>query len=115
MITYLKIIVIVLGLMIAAGVAVIGVKLAEKNDELAALTSAESESSSGIARSEAAAPLAPALGDLGLPAGSRVQRMTTADHRLILVIAVPEGGERIAIVDLRNGRAIADIGIEGAP
>ena len=37
MITYLKIIVIVLGVMIAAGVAVIGIKLVEKNDELAEL------------------------------------------------------------------------------
>ena len=39
MITYLKIIVIVLGVMIAAGLVVIGLKLVEKGNELAELTS----------------------------------------------------------------------------
>ena len=38
MITYLKIIVIVLGVMIAAGLVVIGIKLVEKSDELAELS-----------------------------------------------------------------------------
>ena len=57
----------------------------------------------------------PALGDLGLPAGSQVRRMTAAGHRLILVVAVPEAGERIVIVDLRSGGMVADIGLEGGP
>ena len=41
--------------------------------------------------------------------------MTAAGHRLILVVAVPDAGERIVIVDLRNGGMVADIGLEGAP
>ena len=57
----------------------------------------------------------PTPGDLGLPAGSEVRRMTAAGHRLILVVAVPDAGERIVIVDLRNGGTVANIGLEGAP
>ena len=117
MITYLKIIVIVLGVMIAAGLVVIGLKLVEKGNELAELTS-DDESAGAEDADAGAAPEAtalPALGDLGLPAGSEVRRMTAAGHRLILVVAVPEAGERIVIVDLRSGGMVADIGLEGAP
>ena len=117
MITYLKIIVIVLGVMIAAGLVVIGLKLVEKGNELAELTSEDDDATAGGADAGVAleASVPPAPGDLGLPAGSQVQRMTAAGHRLILVIAVPDAGERIVIVDLRNGGMIANIGLEGAP
>ena len=115
MITYLKIIVIVLGVMIAAGLVVIGIKLVEKSDELAELGSDEGAGETATAPAPEAATAPPIPGDLGLPAGAQVRRMTTADHRLILVIAVPEAGERIVIVDLRNGRTVADIALEGAP
>ena len=118
MITYLKIIVIVLGVMIAAGLVVIGLKLVEKGGELAELSEDDSETATDDwgagALSETAAPL-PTPGDLGLPAGSQVRRMTAAGHRLILVVAVPDAGERIVIVDLRNGGTVANIGLEGAP
>ena len=116
MITYLKIIVIVLGVMIAAGLVVIGLKLVEKGNELAELTGdddAASEEADAGAVPQAAA--LPTPGDLGLPAGSQVRRMTAAGHRLILVVAVPDAGERIVIVDLRNGGMVANIGLEGAP
>ena len=117
MITYLKIIVIVLGVMIAAGLVVIGLKLVEKGNELAELTS-DDESAAMEDADAGAVPettALPALGDLGLPAGSQVRRMTAAGHRLILVVAVPDGGERIVIVDLRSGGMVANIGLEGAP
>ena len=113
MITYLKIIVIVLGVMIAAGLVVIGIKLVQKGDELAELGEDGGEAGADAVTHDAATP--PAVGDLGLPAGAEVRRMTTADHRLILVVAVPEAGERIVIVDLRDGRTIATIGLEGTP
>ena len=109
MITYLKIIVIVLGVMIAAGLVVIGIKLVEKSDELAELSEDDGDAVE-VGTGVDAAP-----GDLGLPAGSQVRRMTAAGHRLILVVAVPDAGERIVIVDLRNGGMVADIGLEGAP
>lgn len=116
MITYLKIIVIVLGVMIAAGLVVIGIKLVEKGGELAELSEDEDESGVGADANPEAVPTAlPTPGDLGLPAGSEVRRMTAAGHRLILVVAVPDAGERIVIVDLRNGGMVADIGLEGAP
>ena len=120
MITYLKIIVIVLGVMIAAGLVVIGIKLVEKGGELAELTSDDEgdagELVTGGDVAPGAAPAAlPAPGDLGLPVGSQVRRMTAAGHRLILVVAVPDAGERIVIVDLRNGGKVADVGLEGAP
>ena len=115
MITYLKIIVIVLGVMIAAGLVVIGLKLVEKGNELAELTSEDESAVTEEAHAGAAPAALPALGDLGLPVGSQVRRMTAAGHRLILVVAVPEAGERIVIVDLRNGGTVANIGLEGAP
>ncbi len=117
MITYLKIIVIVLGVMIAAGLVVIGLKLVEKGNELAELTGDEDASLTDEADLGAvpAATALPALGDLGLPAGSQVRRMSAAGHRLILVVAVPDAGERIVIVDLRSGGMVANIGLEGTP
>ena len=118
MITYLKIIVIVLGVMIAAGLVVIGLKLVEKGDELAELSTEKGGDEAEAVAPEAAPPDAvapPMPGDLGLPRGTQVRRMTTAGHRLILVVAVPEAGERIVIVDLRNGSKVANIGLEGAP
>lgn len=118
MITYLKIIVIVLGVMIAAGLVVIGLKLVEKGNELAELTSDDDDAMATDQADAGAMPAAtalPAPGDLGLPAGSQVRRMTAAGHRLILVVAVPDAGERIVIVDLRNGGMVANIGLEGAP
>ncbi len=117
MITYLKVIVIVLGVMIAAGLVVIGIKLVEKSGELAELTGDEATDATGEAATGALpeATALPALGDLGLPAGSQVRRMTAAGHRLILVVAVPDAGERIVIVDLRSGGTVANIGLEGAP
>lgn len=102
MITYLKIVVIVLGVMIAAGVAVIGVKLAEKSDELA--------ERSGDAEEATAAPVRRGL---GLPAGAQVRRMAVGEGRLVLAVAVPGAGERIVIVDLRDGRMVAAIALEG--
>ena len=117
MITYLKIIVIVLGVMIAAGLVVIGIKLVEKGDELAELTSDNAGETGEAGASADLVPEAaalPALGDLGLPAGSQVRRMTAAGHRLILVVAVPDAGERIVIVDLRSGGMVANFGLEGA-
>ncbi len=108
MITYLKIVVIVLGVLIAAGVAVIGVKLAEKNDELA--------ERGGDAAADAApeAVATPARRGLGLPAGAQVRRMAVGEGRLVLAVAVPGAGERIVIVDLRDGRMVAAIALEGA-
>ena len=115
MITYLKIIVIVLGVMIAAGLVVIGLKLVEKGSELAELTSEDDAAAADDAGAMPEAAALPALSDLGLPAGSQVRRMTAAGHRLILVVAVPEAGERIVIVDLRSGGMVANIGLEGGP
>ena len=115
MITYLKIIVIVLGVMIAAGLVIIGIKLVEKGGELAELSEDGGETAEASAAPEAVPAALPAPGDLGLPAGSEVRRMTAAGHRLILVVAVPDAGERIVIVDLRNGGTVANIGLEGAP
>ena len=113
MITYLKIIVIVLGVMIAAGLVVIGIKLVEKSNDLAELGRDGGEAGAETAPTETAAP--PWRADLGLPAGAQVRRMTAADHRLVLVVAVPEAGERIVILDLRDGSTIAEVGLEGAP
>ncbi len=112
MMTALKIIVIFLGLLIAAGVAVIGLKLIEKNDELAELGTEENAEAEPVAISPGRDM--PTVRGLGLPAGSSVRRMMIDDRRLVLEVAVPDGGGRILILDLGDGGLVADLGLEDA-
>ena len=116
MITYLKIIVIVLGVMIAAGVVVIGLKLAEGTKELGEISQkANDEAAPETAQASAPPAAGVPLRDLGLPSGSQVRRMMTADRHLVLTISVPNAGERIVIIDLPTGALISNVSLEGTP
>ena len=93
--------------LLAAGLWLLAAVLA-----LALPVAAPPQLSSTLAAPEAAT--APARRGLGLPAGAQVRRMAVGEGRLVLAVAVPGAGERIVIVDLRDGRMVAAIALEGA-
>lgn len=45
-------------------------------------------------------------GRVELPQGSRILDMTASGDRLVLRVAVPDGGERLIVVDLARGRQL---------
>lgn len=106
----LKAAVIVMGLLIVAGLVVIWLKIYRNATEVGeAVDSALAEP----AATGAVAP--PRLTALGLPEGSRVQSMTTAENRLILHVRVPGDTERIVIIDLRSGALVGEFALEAGP
>lgn len=100
MIPYLKVAVIVMGVLIVAGIVVIAIKLSQKAEELA-------EQDGG-----AEAPVSVQMSDLGLPRGAQVQSMITEEDRLVVVVRTPQEGARIVIIDLKHGGVISNIALE---
>ena len=51
---------------------------------------------------------APAVADkpIALPAGARVLDMAAAGDRIVLWIALPDGGERLLFLDARTGEPV---------
>jgi hypothetical protein len=45
-------------------------------------------------------------GKVQLPAGGRILDMTASGDRVVLRVAVPDGGERLIVVDLVRGRQL---------
>lgn len=117
----LKVVVVVMGALIAVGIGVIVYTLIERGAEQLA-DEPEAGAPPAAASDGAPAPhLAPsppmAFGDvaLGLPANSRVQQMVVAGDRLIVSVLVPEEGERIVVLDLSSGAALGSVALEGGP
>lgn len=108
MIKYLKIIVVVLGVLIIAGVVIIAVKLADTGTEMA------TGGPSGDGSMPAYMP-APSVAELGLPPGSQVKSMEASNNRLILNIRLPDTSERIVILNISSGAVVADLELVGAP
>jgi len=48
------------------------------------------------------------LRSLGQPAGTRIVSVTTADGRLAVLVARPDG-ERILLVDAKRGRVVGEL------
>ncbi len=111
---YLKVAVIVMGVMIFVGLIGLGYMLYNKSqrqaaeDAGAAPPPAAGEGEAGQSQSARASR---AL-SLGLPPGSRVGEMTATDDRLVLNVRVPGQGERIVILDLRKGGVIGHVALE---
>ncbi len=87
----LKALVIVLGVMIVAGIAVIGVTIYHR------------------ATNPVNRPVpGPGFGKMALelPAGSRVVEMVAEDDRLILRLRLADGGRRILILDMATGKRL---------
>jgi hypothetical protein len=114
---YLKVVVIVMGVMIFVGLIGLGYMLYNKSAKREAAEEAAGAGTPVASDGDTVAPhAARALREvsLGLPPGSRVGEMTATDDRLVLNIRVPGQGERIVILDLRKGGVIGNVALEGA-
>ena len=97
----LKFLVIFMGILIIAGIAIIGVTIANR-----ATSTADS----------APAAAASAFGSiaLGLPQGSTVIGTEATDTRLILTVQLPGGGERVIVLDIATGAQLGTVDVTGA-
>lgn len=103
----LKAIVVILGLMILAGLTLMGAILAGRFAHRDAPPRPDVP-----AAATASAYTGPAI---ELPAGAQVDRMTIGGDRLVLDIALPAGGRELVILDLATGRQIGTIPLHRAP
>jgi Family of unknown function (DUF6476) len=96
----LKILVVVLGIMLIVGfaalIAVVAVRLSRGGSTL------------NPARAVAAATI-------DIPRGARIEAMTAATDRLVLGLALPEGGRQLVIIDLATGARLGAIELHAAP
>ena len=116
----LKVAVIVMGVMIVVGIGILGYTIVSRSSKLVSSDSAAPSAAAPapapvLPGSEAAPPTGFASSALGLPAGSRVQSMSVEGRRLILVVDVPDAGERVIVVDLESGAWLGAIHLEAAP
>lgn len=90
----LKILVVVMGVMIVVGFAVL----------VAGIASKMSRERPGAGTERPFAPTA-----IEIPRGARIEAMTTAPNRLILELALPGGNRQLLVVDLATGARLGTI------
>jgi hypothetical protein len=96
----LKIVVVVMAVMILAGTATLVVVIAGRMSRSGPVT----------------APSAPfAAAPIELPAGARIETMSVATDRLVLLIVLPDGNRQLVIIDLATGRRLGAIPLRTAP
>ena len=110
----LKALVIVMGILIIAGMALIGYTIVER------ATAPETGTRPEVAipaQSSATSPIKGPYGPISieLPPGARIVRTTTADRRLIVEVELSGGGERVLVVDLANGALLGTIELRPRP
>jgi hypothetical protein len=93
----LKILVGVMGAMILAGVAVLGATVAGR-----------------LSRS-APPPQAFTAPAVDIPAGSRVEAMSTGADRVVLDLVLSDGSRQLLIVDLASGRKLGTVPLHASP
>jgi hypothetical protein len=96
----LKILVVVMGAMILAGVAALIIVIASR-----------------LPARHAAAPSSQPLAasPIELPAGARVETIGVGSDRLVLDIVLPGGNRQLLIIDLATGRRLGAIPLRTAP
>ncbi len=110
----LKALVIVLGVMIVAGIAVVGVTIYHRttnpvNSPVPDSTEpAAKPATEPTVRTGPGAGFGPGFGKvvLDLPPGSRIVEMTAEDARLILRLRLADGGRQILILDMATGKRL---------
>lgn len=105
----LKTLVIVLGVLILAGIAAVGVTLYNRATR-----------PGGLAGERAAAPATrpaerPTAGSLGLPAGSRIKGIAGAGNRVVIHVELPGGEEQLLLLDPATGQIAGRLGVSAAP
>ncbi len=101
----LKALVIVMGVLIVAGLAVVGVTIYNRMQARAELSAA----------ADAGAPPAFDRATVPLPAGCRVAALHPAGERLLLQLEGIAGCQQILVVDLRSGRLLGRLDLTPAP
>jgi hypothetical protein len=113
----LKALVIVMGILIAAGMTVVGytiVKRASNPEALRHLRAAAERGPPSAAQGTAAEPpYGPVT--LALPQGARVLRTSPAGRRLIVELELAGGGERILVLELESGALLGTIDLKPQP
>lgn len=97
----LKFLVIFMGVLIFAGLAIVVVTLATRNGNEDTADVSDAAADAGFGTVEA-----------GLPPGSRVVDMATEGDRLVLHVRLPDGGEQILVLDLATGRVLGTIDVD---
>ena len=97
----LKALVIIMGLMILAGLALLVAIIAGR----------------AVHRKPAPspAPTAFSAAPITLPAGARIATMRVGADRLVLDIALPDGSHQLIVIDLATGRRLGTIPLRTAP
>ncbi|MCH8092697.1 MAG: hypothetical protein IID53_16425 [Proteobacteria bacterium] len=110
----LKTLVIVLGVVIVAGIAVIGVTIYHRatNPVNSPVPDSPKPAAKPAAKPAPKPATEPGFGPgfgrvvLELPPGSRVVEMTAEDDRLILRLRLADGGRQILILDMATGKRL---------
>ena len=93
----LKVLVVVMGIMILAGFAIIVAVIAGR-----------------LSRGSAPAQAFTAP-EIKLPAGARIEAMSVGTERLVIDIALPDGRRELTIIDLATGRRLGVVPLRAAP
>ena len=92
----LKVLVVVMGIMLIGGSAV-----------LVAVIAGRLSHKGGTPRSFAAA--------LDIPRGARIEAMAAGADRLVLAMVLPEGGRQLLVIDLTTGTRVGTVELRAAP
>ena len=96
----LKVLVVVMGVMLVAGVAVLIVAIAGR-------VSQKGASSAG--------PQPFAAPPVDIPSGARIEAMSTGPDRLVLDLMLADGSRQLLVIDLASGRRLGTIPLRAAP
>ena len=96
----LKILVVVMGVMLVVGFAALVVVIAGRVSRGGPAATA--------ANGFAAVPI-------DVPRGARIEAMTSGPDRLILALALPEGGRQLVVIDLAKGVRLGTIELHPVP
>lgn len=102
----LKALVIVMGVLIVAGTAVVGYTIVKRSTVPATPMPA---AGSAVAKT----PFGPV--ELALPPGARILRTDAEGGRLLVELELPGGGRRVLVVDLASGALVGTIDLKPQP
>lgn len=105
----LKTLVVAMGILILAGIAVVGVTLYNR-----------AARPGGLAGDRAAAQTTrpaehPTAASLGLPAGSRIRGLAGAGNRVVVHVELPGGEEQLLLLDPATGQVAGRLGVSAPP
>ena len=107
----LKTAVIVMGVLIVAGLVVIGIKILDKSKEAAESMSVKAVETSARVPTPPRAPFKVDIDQLGLDPGARLISMDVEAGRLVLRVSGGDAGEQVLIVDISNGAVLGEVAL----